>query len=75
MNFNTPIAEVAHYLAPETAELLMWEHPAIQTYVLALVRAHIIRLEEKDTCLDPITLSTELHSLVKRILGLREEDS
>lgn len=64
MTPETPLAEVAKFLEPHTAELLVYMHPEAQTLVLQIVRHTMIEWEQSDTCLDPITLGTKLHDLV-----------
>lgn len=65
MNLDTPLPEVATFLAPVTAEALLKMPVGIQEQTLKVVRAWMFSLEMlSDDPIDPISLATRLHDVV-----------
>lgn len=64
MNLDTPLPDVASFLAPVTADSLLRMPPSIQEQTLKVIRAWIFSLEMMtDEPLDPIVLATRLHDV------------
>lgn len=64
MNLDTPLPEVATFLAPVTADSLLKMPIGVQEDTLKVIRAWIFSLEMRsDAPLDPIMLANRLHDV------------
>lgn len=70
MNHDTPLAQVAHMLPPESAALLVNLDVRTQQLVLELSRNIIVAWEQSGVDLDPITFSMVITPVVATMGGM-----
>lgn len=65
MQADTPLPEVASFLAQETAEKLLFEPFHVQQACLEAVRTAVVDLEEQGTLFDPFHLGAFIDGVVR----------
>ena len=69
MNRETPLPEVIKFIPPAVAEVLMYQSPELQTWVVTMLREIMVQWEETGVVLDPITMEGVLQPVMTTLMG------